>query len=144
MRKMFFPWFITILFLMGCSSSQKTFTEKEVLLKKLSIEKYGTTFNLLYNTEKSYSVVVSQGKASLQEPNPVLRFFVYDMTKEKIVLEDKVAGGKITWINNEQIEVSVTPGAISTELNNNNYGYLYNVKMNTKAEINSSSQNPNR
>lgn len=129
---------------MGCSASQKTFTEQEVLLKKLAIEKYGAVFNLLYNTEKSYSVVVSQRKASLQEPNPVLRFFVYNMTKEKIVFEDNVAGGKITWINNQQIEISVTPGAISTELNNNNYGYIYNVKMNTKAKINSSSQNPNR
>jgi hypothetical protein len=138
-----FAYFIPLFFLINCSASHKTFTEQEVILKKLSIEKYGTTFHLMYNTEKSYSVVVKQEKTTAQNPNPVLQFFVFDMGKEIIVFEDNVVGGRTSWKNNDQIEVVFTPGMISTEDNNKIYGYIYNVKLKTKTDINSSTQNPN-
>jgi len=128
---------------MNCSASQKTFTEQEVILKKFSIEKYGATFHLIYNTEKSYSVVVKQEKATVQNPSPVLQFFIFDLEKEKIVFEDNLAGGKINWKSNDLVEIIVTPGIISTEDNNKIYGYIYNVKLKTKTDINSSTQNPN-
>jgi len=143
MWKKIFACFIPLLFLINCSASQKTFTEKEVILKKLSIEKYGATFHLIYNTEKSCSVVVKQEKVTAQNPNPVLQFFIFDMGEGKIVFEDSIAGGKINWKDNDRLEVIVTPGIISTDDNNKLYGYLYNVKLKTKTDINSSTQNPN-
>ena len=131
-----FAYFINLLFLINCSVSHKTFTEQEVILKKLSIEKYGTTFQLMYNTEKSYSAVVKQEKVTSQNPNPGLQFFIFDMEEEKIVFEDNIAMGKINWENNDKIEVIVTPGMISTEDNNKIHGYIYNVKLKTKTDIN--------
>jgi hypothetical protein len=142
MRKKSFAYFIPLLFFINCSASHKIFTEQEVVLKKLSMEKYGTTFHIMYNENKSYSVVVKQEKATAQNPNPVLHFFVFDLVEEKIIFEDNMAGGKIAWKNNDQIEVTVTPGTLSTELNNKIYGYLYSVTLKTKADKNSSSQNP--
>lgn len=144
MLKKYFALFISIFFLVGCAPSQKSFTEKEINLKKLSIEKFGTMFHLIYNGEKSYSLAVKQERAAALNPNPLLQFFVFDMREEKIVFEDNLAGGKINWKTNDQVEVIVTPEIVSTDENNKIHGYIYDVRLKTKKDLNSPTQNPNR
>lgn len=45
------------------------------------------TIRFIYNTKKSYSIVVKQEKANAQNPNPILHFFIFDMEEEKIVYQ---------------------------------------------------------
>lgn len=144
MKYLFLLFSAVLFFLIGCSASPKTFKEQEILLKKISLEKYGTNFDILYNSDKSYSIVIKKEKASVQHPNPLLVFFLYNLASDKIVFEDTVAGGKIAWLNREQVEVSTVPGTVSLEHANNKFGYLYNAATESKADINSSQQNQNR
>lgn len=141
MLKKCFALFISLLFLVGCAASQKPFAEQEAILKKLSLERFGISFQLLYNTDQSFALSIKREKAANQNPNPVLQFFVFDVAKSIIVFEDNVAGGKVRWKNSDEIEVLLTPGTVSTEDNNKLYGYLYNVKLKTKADLNFSKKN---
>ncbi len=131
--------FITFLLLAGCLVTQKTFSEQDINLKKLSVEKFDASFHIPYNNKKSFALVVKQEKSTAKNPNPVLRFFVYEMGKGKIILEESLAAGKIKWKTNNQIEVIITPEMISTEDNNKLYGYIYNVDLGTKTDLNTQS-----
>ncbi|MHB8931577.1 MAG: hypothetical protein ACYC5R_13350, partial [Melioribacteraceae bacterium] len=108
-------------------------------LKKLSLEKFGTSSRLIYNSDKSYSIVVKQEKSTAKNPNPLLQFFVYDIGKDKIIFEESIPAGKIKWRNNRQFEVTITPEMISTEDSNKLYGYIYDVDLGTKTDLNSQS-----
>lgn len=136
--------FITFLLLTGCFVTQKTFSEQDVNLKKLSVEKFGASFHILYNNKRSFALVLKQEKSSVQNPKPVLQFFIYEMKKDKIIFEESVPAGKIKWKTNNQIEVIVTPETISTEDNNKLYGYIYDVDLRTKTELNSQSIKQNQ
>lgn len=130
---------ILFLLLAGCSVTQKTLTRQESVLKKLSLEKFGTSSRLIYNSDKSYSIVVKQEKSTAKNPNPLLQFFVYDIGKDKIIFEESIPAGKIKWRNNRQFEVTITPEMISTEDSNKLYGYIYDVDLGTKTDLNSQS-----
>jgi hypothetical protein len=136
--------FITFLLLAGCLVTQRTFSEQDVDLKKLSVEKFGASFHISYNNKKSFALVVKQEKSAAINPNPVLQFFIYEMEKDKIIFEESVPAGKIKWKTNNQIEVIVTPETISTEDNNKLYGYIYNVDLGTKTDLNSQSIKQNQ
>jgi hypothetical protein len=128
---------ITLLFLIRCSAIQTTLSDQEEYLKKLSADKFGTSFFISYNDTKSFALVVNQQKSTVKNPNPVLQFFVYDVGKSKISFEESVPAGKIKWKNNNQLEVVITPGTVSTEENGKLYGYIYNVSLGTKTDLNS-------
>ncbi|MCX6169619.1 MAG: hypothetical protein NTX65_09770 [Ignavibacteriales bacterium] len=138
MLNKFFVSLFSILFLFNCAGSGAALDKQDSLLKKLSMEKFGSESQIIYNSDKSYSLVVKQEKSTVKNPNPVLQFFVYGLRKDKIVFEESVPAGRIKWITRNQIEVVVTPGTISTE-DKKLYGYIYNVDLGTKAELNSQS-----
>ena len=131
------------LFLINCAGTDNAFNKQESVLKKLSLEKFGTSFRLIYNSDKSYSIVVKQEKSTAKNPNPLLRFFAYDMEKNKIIFEESIPAGKIKWRNNRQFEVTITPEMISTEDSNKLYGYIYDVDLGTKTDLNSQSTKQN-
>ncbi len=43
--------FITFLLLAGCLVTQKTFSEQDINLKKLSVEKFDASFHIPYNNK---------------------------------------------------------------------------------------------
>jgi hypothetical protein len=125
---------------MGCAASEKTFTERELILKKISAEKYGLRFNTFYNKDSTYALIIREEKASALNPNPALRFIVYSIGGEKIILEENLSSGHAAWIDSEQIEVRITGEVISSIEKDNFFGYIYNVKTGTKSDLNPASQ----
>lgn len=131
------------LLLINCAGSDNAFERQESVLKKLSLEKFGISSRLIYNSDKSCSIVVKQEKSTAKNPNPLLQFFVYDLRKDKIIFEESFTGGRIKWKNNRLIEVTFTPEMISTEDSNKLYGYIYDVDLGTKTDLNSQSTKQN-
>jgi len=129
--------------MINCSSSEKTFAEKEIVLNKLSVEKFGVSFQTTYNADNSFALVVEKAKVTSKNPNPFLRFFIYGLGESKIIFEDNVAGGLASWKNDAQIEVAITPGTVSTEEIGKLYGYVYNVISKIKTDRNSSTLKQN-
>ena len=144
MRYKLYASLFSILLFINCAGSNNAFKDLEVVLRKHSLEKYGIAFSIIYNSDKSYSIVVKQEKSTAKNPNPILQFFVYEMGKDKIIFEDSVPAGRIKWKSNNQIEVTVTPEMVSTEDNVNLYGYIYNVDIRTKTGLNSKSIKQNQ
>ncbi|TSA27076.1 MAG: hypothetical protein D4R68_06190 [Ignavibacteriales bacterium] len=143
MLKKYFALFVPLFFMINCSSSEKTFAEKEIVLNKLSVEKFGVSFQTTYNADNSFALVVEKAKVTSKNPNPFLRFFIYGLGESKIIFEDNVAGGLASWKNDAQIEVAITPGTVSTEEIGKLYGYVYNVISKIKTDRNSSTLKQN-
>jgi hypothetical protein len=139
MRYNIFSLLISVVLLIGCAGSENTMDIKNDVLKKISLEKYGPESQISYNSDRSYSLVVKQGKSTPKDPNPFLRFFVYGMKNGEIIFEENLPAGKVNWKNNYQIEVSLTPEVISAKENNKLYGYIYDVRLGIKTDRNSKS-----
>ncbi|MFA7227741.1 MAG: hypothetical protein WC061_01800 [Melioribacteraceae bacterium] len=131
---------IMIILLTGCAASQKTSAEKEVILKKFSADRFGASSETFYNSDSTYALIVGQSKSTSLNPNPVLRFFVYDIKGEVIVIEDGFSSGRVFWKDKSHIEVTVTHGIVSAEDDDNISGYIYDVSSGTRSALKPASQ----
>ena len=52
-------------------------------------------------------------KTSPPTPSPPLSFFIYDIKNEKIIYQSNLANGRVTWKNNEQVEIERIPGTVT-------------------------------
>ena len=135
MQKKYFLMFISLVFVIGCSAPEKTFKDGEIILKKLSAEKLGSPIQIFYNSDSTFALNIRQDKSSSRNPNPSLNFFVYNIKIAKIIFEDSVPAGSAAWINNDEIEVRLTPGIVSSNDANRLFGYIYNVKSGKKSDL---------
>ncbi len=135
---------VVFTFVAGCSSLHKSIAEQETALKAMAVQKYGAAFELLFNNSKDFAIVVKQKKSSSLDPNPPLAFFVYNMKESKIIFEDSPGKATVIWKNNNQVEVRLVLGTISTENEENNYGYYFDVLKEVKSNINSSTKVKNQ
>ena len=129
------------LFLEGCAGSSALPEKHSIALNKLSLERFGTGYRHLYNSDTTFSIAVKQEKASARNPNPLLQYFVFNLADEKIIYEDNVPGGSIFWKDNGRIEVRETPGTVRAGDGNKIYGYIYDVKSGIKSELDSAPKN---
>jgi hypothetical protein len=143
MKRTLFAIIVVLFFSFGCSSTIKNYDLNGEKLKLLALDKYGLNYQIEYNSGKSFAVVVSQNRATAENPNPYLSYFVYNLLEASIVFEDNPGSAQIVWKSPNMIEVLITPGTISDEKQNNKYGYTYDVILNKKIKINSSIQSNN-
>ncbi len=136
MLKYFFIVIIVSLSAAGCAGSLKTENEKLDLIQKISAEKFGSPFQILFNKEHSFAISVKQEKKSNLNPFPRLTFFIYDFAKDKIIFEDEADRGEARWKDSDIIEVNITPGMVAASDENKPSGYLYNAKTGIKSDLN--------
>ncbi len=133
---------ISLLFLMllfSCSSSeignkQINNMVKKVNIKELAKNMYGKNYILSYNSSKDFVICMSNAKSKIPN-NSVTKYFVFDMDKNVIVVEDKFRNGNISWYSNYEIKIVKLPGIVKKN-QMQEYGYVLNVKTNLRTKIN--------
>jgi len=90
-----------------------------------------------YNSSKSYVICSTKSELTRQ-----LIFFVYDLSREKIVHEGGDRIRQVKWISNEEIEVHDIPSQIRYEdelrpkdSGKNLFGYTLNLKTGKKTRL---------
>jgi len=127
--------FITISFLaIHCTCVRLVPLQNKTDFRNVAENKFGKDFQGLFNKDSSYVLVINQKKATAQNPFPFLNFFIYDLSDNKIVLDESLPNSRIVWKNNYQVEVITTPEVISTEAKNNNQGYIYDLQNRTRSK----------
>jgi len=83
-------------------------------------------------------------KSTPQKINPPLKFFIYSLNDEKIIFEENLPNGKIEWINDHQVRVSIIPGIVSgkEEKEKSQFGYIYDTSLQRKIFRNEEIQKP--
>ena len=59
------------------------------------------------------AIFLKRVKTSPPMPSPPLNFFIYDIKNEKIIYQSSLANGRVSWKNNEQVEIETIPGTVT-------------------------------
>lgn len=97
-------------FLMFSCTASKEAQEK---YKTLAVEKYKGNANFIFNESKSFVLCQSVPK-SINLVNSI-RFFVYDIKNDAVVIDETYADGAVRWINDHAIEVTYHLGVASKD-----------------------------
>jgi len=125
---------ITILINACCGSKESAKIQISGDYKKIAGSKLGDNYKIIFNSDSTYLTAYQLNKNSNENIPPALKFFVYDLSAEKILFEDNLPNGKVEWINDHQVKVSTTPGIVSgkEEKNKSLFGYTYDVNLKKK------------
>jgi hypothetical protein len=131
---------ITVLINACCGSKESAKIQISGDYKKIAESKLGDNHKIIFNSDSTYLTAYKLNKNSDENILPALKFFVYDLSEEKILFEDNLPNGKVEWINDHQVKVSTTPGIVSgkEEKNKSLFGYTYDVNL--KKKINQDKQ----
>ncbi|KAB2878692.1 hypothetical protein F9K33_12075 [bacterium] len=134
--KLQIPFLIIIFLVFSCASSK----EAQEKYKSLAIEKYKENVDYVYNESKSFVLCVNASKPTALKPLHRVRFFVYDIKNDAIVMEETVVDGSVRWINDHAIEVSYTLGLDSKDPAVPHFG-TYKFDVITKQRISDKVEN---
>jgi hypothetical protein len=96
----------SVIFAFSCSCSKKVKTPENISSIEASAnKKYGKKYNLKLNTTKEYALVFKKKDIRKNDPFPTIFFSVMDIKTNKLVYEDIVPGGQITWISDYEIVI---------------------------------------
>jgi len=102
---------------MSCKSkksieNQSNYSEPSGYLQ-IGKNKYGESFDLLYNKTKSHVCVFQVVRNRPDDIYANVNFFIYDINKDQIVFEDvQINRGKIKWIKEHILETEKYIGRI--------------------------------
>lgn len=126
------------LFLSSCVSlnfncenrSSDNQTQQRHSIHEFALEKFGAGFEILENETKEYALVLSRSKSATQTG---IKFFIYEVLKNEIILEDQIQLGSVKWSDRYEIEIQNFPGTVRlNDTRTQKSGYRFNVKKKQK------------
>ncbi|MCU0611822.1 MAG: hypothetical protein MUE60_08550 [Candidatus Eisenbacteria bacterium] len=104
----------------------------------LAESRYGGTAKYLFNESRTHVLCLSQARSASpvgpgQATSP-LRFFVYDLQADEVILEDSVENARVQWESETSLKVVITPGMVPG-IEPREYGYRFDVASRTRAEL---------
>ena len=128
-----------VFLLVGCVSTNKL-NQQELFLKstyqQIASEKFGENVDCRLNSNKSYALCQKMMTAPELNPNQPIAFFVYDINKNKIIYEDKIANAKISWHNNAQLKIVMQKGYIVNPADTGKTIYIFDLQLMKKVSLN--------
>jgi hypothetical protein len=122
----FFTLLITILVLNACSKSNQP--NSSVNYEDLARQKYGMAEDYTCIENASKKLVLC--KHMISDPDISLKswdYFVYEVENEKIIFENTVDKGNVKWYSETEIEISKTPGTMTSDETMQDYAWIINI-----------------
>ncbi|MFH0990319.1 MAG: hypothetical protein V1799_09940 [bacterium] len=127
-----------ILVISGCSS--KKAAVHETAYQQLAYERYGERVEYLYNQSRSHVICLTKNEVTPKLPQQHLRFFLYDIAANTILLEDEIQNGSIAWKNNWLVVAIIIPGTVKIDEEDKPQGWQYDVQKKSRNPINPNEQ----
>ncbi len=82
--------------------------------EKVAKEKFGVDYQLVKNTSSTF-ILCSKKSEKKNQPHSILEYFIYDMSKEEIIFEEKLFDAEIKWIDDHNVEIRNNPEIVSDD-----------------------------
>lgn len=104
--------FISVLILIsGCCGKHTEISDYEKV-EILAKDKFVQDYEILLNQEKSL-LLCRKIYNRKDELHFTIEYFIFDIQKEKVILEEQIIDAHVNWFDNENIELNYTPEIIS-------------------------------
>ena len=129
MKKIAIYSFLVIL-VSSCGTSKVNNSTQEMATnyKDIASEKLGEDISYTMNKANSYALCKSEIIGTPKQPRNNLSYVVINLKDNSIVLEDKIDGGTVNWLNNSEIEVYIIPGIMRNDQTKDDYTTIYNIE----------------
>lgn len=132
MKKLFLSLLIAATSL-ACNSTKTSAVNNQIDdYKTIAKEKYGDNATFKHSPDEQFVLVVKEDKGTPKQPQNSISYFVYDLKKRDIVLEDTFGPGSVKWFENNKLEVFQIPGTMPEGKDKNDFTYIYNVETGEK------------
>ena len=129
---------LLLILIVSCTSVKKNNVGikevKKLNIAKVAHEKFGENYSLDYNSSNEF-VICQNGNESMVAGNSPIKYFIYDVTNNKMIEENIIPLGNISWVSKFEVKVEIHPGMIQKNVEPDN-GYILNVKTNFKTKLN--------
>lgn len=99
----------------ACSTSSRPKVETQVApYQTLASERFRDTTRVTYlpNASNTYVLVRHQPRPTAQQPVTVTSYFVYDLGRQRVALEDSGLRGTVDWAGDYLVEVRLVPAVL--------------------------------
>ena len=124
--------------LFSCASSKTDTAAAPSLIKveykSIAEAKYSAGIEYILNDSSTYVLCRKIIKPSEKFPQNKVNFFIYDLNKKKIVLEESIINSKVFWKNNYQVQVEIIAETL-TKNKKDSYilrGYIFDLRTEKK------------
>jgi len=122
--------------LFGCVQTNKlcqheTYNPKKTY-QQIALERFGEKVEYSLNQNMSYILCKKSMPELKLNPNQLIEFFVYDIQKEEIIFEDKIANAKISWHSNSQLLITRQKGYIINPTDTGKWTYIIDLQSKKK------------
>ena len=124
MRTSFLLLFSILIFSHSCKKSQTSY-------QALAQEKLGEGVEYLSNEEESL-MLCSKKTKNLNSPINSIKYFVFDIKKQEILIEDIVENGTIKWFDERRLEIFFVPGMMGAQQTRDDYTFILDVDTKEK------------
>ncbi|MBN2757096.1 MAG: hypothetical protein JXR51_07965 [Bacteroidales bacterium] len=147
--KIIFLSILIVISILSCNaynhSNNKTSAIKDSIIeyKQIAFQKYGRDTLFLKSPANTYVLCKKNITVNNTNPNELSMFFVFDLSKNQIIYEDKISGAKISWKSDYELLIRKQKGIITSNIDKGQIEYLYNLKTKTIQNLDTKTKNSN-
>jgi hypothetical protein len=109
----------------GCGSSRNNEgMESYLAFARL---KYSTDFMTELNENGSFALCMHKPKSSSTSARSKVHFFVYDLARQMVMVDDSLDNGTVGWLNDTQLDIDLLPEMIDGSETPERLGYIYDL-----------------
>jgi len=118
----------------NCCSSDTISSRKNnaPVYKNIAESEFGSNYKAIFNSDSTYLIVTSPSNKTTTGLSSPLKFFVFNLSENKIVFRENLPNGSVKWINDSQIKVLTEPEIVSGKEDKNSTGYTYDIILKRK------------
>lgn len=104
----------------GGSDEKKTY-------ESIAHQIYKGEITYLLNSSRSHVICISNKKTTSHSPHPVADFFIFDISADSIIYQENSVSAAVKWIDDNSVEVLITPEIINDENQPDNKSYVFDI-----------------
>ena len=110
---------------------------EETAFRQAAEQRLNGQIEYLWNDSRSHVLCIQHNKTKTREDamHSLSPFIIYAMAEAAVIYEDRPAGAKIQWVSDTVVHISLSPGMVHGDEENNpqDNGYYYDVVKQQKS-----------
>lgn len=121
------------LLLLSCINGKKQTTNYSY--KAISEEKLDGDVEYTFSNDSSYVLAFVERKGTAKQPQNLINFIVHDLKAEKVVYEDAVENGSVSFYNEHALKIITIPGIMKEGHTIADHTTIYDLRTNEKKKL---------
>ncbi|MBL6445046.1 hypothetical protein JMN32_01920 [Fulvivirga sp. 29W222] len=103
--------------------------------KSISEEKLSGQIEYVFSPDSSYVMSFVEIKGTAKHPQNNIKYIVHDLKTDKVVYEDALDNGSVSFYNDHAIQIIMIPGIMREGQSSDDFTYVYDLKTKEKKTL---------